>query len=164
MTAGTLEQLRSGTSVTHLGEIAMNYTKIGAVCFVLWGLLHIVGGGAILMAVGESPAQGFAVYEESTAAYTELAGSVLGYLAYSLVWLGIVVTFVGIRHNWNNSEAGLALNTVLVGLTDLGLVVFLIVPGFVGWGEASPGLVLFAGGVIFGGIGCQSAHSGEAAS
>jgi uncharacterized iron-regulated membrane protein len=134
----------------------MNYAKIGAVSFVLWGLLHIVGGTAILMAVGESPANGFAVYEESTAAYTELAGSVLGNLAYSFIWIGVVVTFVGVRYNWHNSQAGLMLNTALVGLTDLGLIIFLILPGFVGWGEASPGLVLFAAGAIFGGIACQS--------
>lgn len=136
----------------------MNKAKIGAVFFVLWGLLHIVGGGAILAAVADSPSQGFAVYEESSAVYTELAGAVLGYLAYGLVWIGALVTYVGVRYNWQNSSNGLALNTVLVGLTDLGLVIFLIWPGFVSWGEASPGLLLFAGGVVFGGLACNAAH------
>ena len=140
----------------------MNYAKIGAVFFILWGLLHILGGGAILIAVGESPAQGFAVYQESSAAYTELAGSILGYLAYSFVWIAIVVTVIGVRYNWQNSQNGLALNTALVGLTDLGLIIFLVLPGFVSWGEAAPGLVLFAGGALFGGIACQSAHSAVA--
>jgi hypothetical protein len=137
----------------------MNYAKTGAVFFVLWGLLHIVGGGAILAAVAESPAQGFAVYEQSAGTYTELAGSVLGYLAYGFVWIAVLVTYVGVRYNWQNSQHGLALNTVLVGLTDLGLVIFLIWPGFISWGQAAPGLVLFAGGVIFGGMACNSAHS-----
>jgi hypothetical protein len=137
----------------------MNYAKTGAVFFILWGLLHILGGSMILMAVGESPAAGYAIYEESTAGYTQLAGSVLGYLAYSFIWVAVVVTYVGIRYNWRNSAAGLMLNTALVGLTDVGLIIFLVLPGFVGWGEASPGLVLFAGGAIFGGIACQSAHS-----
>lgn len=136
----------------------MNYAKTGAVFFIFWGLLHILGGSMILMAVGESAAAGFAIYEESTATYTELAGSVLGYLAYSFIWIAVVVTYVGIRYNWRNSEAGLMLNTALVGLTDLGLIIFLVLPGFVGWGEAAPGLVLFAGGAIFGGIACQSGN------
>jgi len=138
----------------------MNYAKIGATAFVLWGLLHIVGGSAILVALGDSPAAGYAIYQESAAPYTALAGSVLGYLAYGFVWIAAIVTYVGIRLNWRNSQAGLALNTALVGLTDLGLVVFLVLPGYLGWGDASPGLVLFAVGAIAGGIACNAAHGG----
>lgn len=137
----------------------MNNAKFGAVFFILWGLLHIVGGGAILVAVAESPAQGFALYEESSAVYTQLTGSVLAYLAYGFVWIATLVTYIGVRYNWHNSRNGLALNTVLVGLTDLGLLIFLVWPGFVSWGEASPGLILFVGGVIFGGMACNSAHA-----
>lgn len=137
----------------------MNYAKIGAVSFVLWGLLHIAGGGIILLAVADSPTQGYAIYQDSATVYTPLAGSVLGYLAYGFVWIAVLVTYIGIRYNWQNSQHGLALNTVLVGLTDVGLVVFLVWPGFISWGEASPGLLLFAGGVIFGGIACNAAHS-----
>ena len=86
----------------------------------------------------------------------------LGYLAYSFVWIAVVVTFVAIKYNWHNSEQGLMLNTALVGLTDLGLVMFLVLPGFVSWGEAAAGLVLFIGAIVFGGLGCQSAHSAPA--
>lgn len=114
----------------------MNYAKIGAVSFILWGLVHIVGGGAILLAVADSPTQGFAIYQEAVTVYTPLAGSVLGYLAYGFVWIAILVTYVGIRYNWHNSRNGLALNTFVVGLTDLGLLIFLVWPGFISWGEA----------------------------
>ncbi len=136
----------------------MNFAKVGAVFFILWGLLHIVGGGAIVMAAAESPAQGFAMYGEHSVAYTQLAGSVLGYLAYGFVWIAVLVTYIGIRYNWRNSKDGLALNTVLVGMTDLGLMIYLVMPGFVSWGNASPGLLLFAGGVVFGGLACRSVH------
>lgn len=139
----------------------MNMAKTGAVFFLLWGLLHIIGGGAILAAVADSPASGFAIYEESAADYTALSGRVLGYLAYSFIWIGVLVSYVAIRFNWNNSQDGLALNTALVGLTDIGLIVFLVLPGFVSWGEAAPGLILFVGGVIFGGLACQSAGAAE---
>jgi hypothetical protein len=138
----------------------MNYAKIGATSFILWGLLHIVGGSAILLAVTESPEAGFAMYNAPAAPYTALAGSVLGYLAYGFVWIAVVVTYVGVRYNWRNSQQGLALNTALVGLTDIGLIVFLVLPGFLSWGEASPGLLLFASGAIAGGIGCTMAESG----
>lgn len=137
----------------------MKFAKVGAVLFVLWGLLHILGGAIILMAVGESPAQGYAIYQESSTPYSELAGAVLGYLAYSFIWIAVVVTVIGIRYNWNNSEQGLMLNTALVGLTDLGLVIFLVLPGFVSYGEAAPGLLLFVAAVVFGGMGCRSAST-----
>lgn len=137
----------------------MNYAKIGAILFILWGLLHIVGGGAILAAVSESPESGFAIYQESDAAYTNLAGSVLGYLAYTFVWIAVVVTYIGIRYNWRNSSDGLALNTALVGLTDIGLILFLVLPGFVSWIAAAPGLLLFAGAAITGGIACNAEHN-----
>jgi hypothetical protein len=133
----------------------MNYARIGAVSYVIWGLMHIVGGVFILSAVAEGPAQGYAIYEESSAVYTNLAGDVLGYLAYGFVWIGSLVTYIGARFNWKNRQSSFLLNTVLVGLTDLGLIIFLVGPGYVSWGEAAPGLVLFASGAASGLIACN---------
>lgn len=136
----------------------MKHARIGATFFILWGLLHIAGGMSILWAVFESPERGFAIYEESSSPYTSLAGSILGYLAYSLAWIGMIVTIVGIRYNWNNNRYGLIINTTLIGMTDLGLIAFLVLPGFVSWAEAASGLLLFVGAVIFGSVACRSAH------
>lgn len=136
----------------------MMFARVGAVFFILWGLLHVVGGASILLAAIESPAAGYASYGEHADSYTELAGGVLAYLAYGFVWIGVLATIIGLRYNWANSQQGLALNTVLVGATDLGLVLFLVLPGFMSWIEASPGLLLFIGGAVFGGIACSSAH------
>ena len=137
----------------------MNFAKIGAIFFISWGLIHIIGGGAILVAVAESPAQGFAIYGAHNDSYTELAGGVLAYLAYGFVWIAVLVTYIGARYNWQNNQLGLALNTLLVGMTDIGLIVFLVLPGFMSWGNASPGLLLFIGAVVFGGIACDSVHN-----
>lgn len=137
----------------------MKHARIGATFFILWGLLHVAGGMSILWAVSESPEQGFAIYEKSSAPYTLLAGSILSYLAYSLVWIGVIVTIVGIRYNWNNNRYGLMINTTLIGMTDLGLIAFLVLPGFVSWAEAASGLLLLVGAVIFGGVACRSEHS-----
>jgi len=135
----------------------MKFAKTGAVLFILWGAIHILGGSAILAAAVSSPDAGYATYDPAAAGYTGLAGDVLAYLAWGFVWIGAVVAFIGFRYNWQNSEAGLALNTALVGLTDLGLVLFLVLPGHLGWAEASPGLVLLAGAAFFGGIACRTA-------
>jgi hypothetical protein len=122
---------------------------------MLWGLLHILGGGVILAALGDSPEAGFAVYQQSGGTYPPLAGTVLGYLAYGFAWTGLLVILVAAIGNWRNSAPSLALNTALVGFTDLGLVNFLLLPGYVGWAEASPGLVLFLLAVIAGGMACR---------
>ncbi|HNP37302.1 MAG TPA: hypothetical protein PKK10_15755 [Woeseiaceae bacterium] len=134
----------------------MKHAKIGAVLFALWGLLHIVGGAAILLAALESPDQGFAYYRAPDASYSTLAGNVLAYLAFGFVWIGAVVSFVGIRYNFRNSYHGLMLNTALVGFTDLGLLLFLVMPGHLGWLDAAPGLLLFVGAALFGGMACRS--------
>lgn len=137
----------------------MKLAKIGATFFVLWGLLHVVGGAAILLAALETADHGFAFYDPLATNYTKLAGDVLAYLAFGFTWIGAVVTLVGARYNWRNSRNGLMLNTTLVGLTDLGLILFLVWPGHLSWVEASPGLLLFVGAAVFGGIACQSAHA-----
>ena len=135
------------------------FAQIGAVCFVLWGLLHLAGGSMILISLSESPDKGFAYYQHSEAPFPGLAGSVLGYLSYFVLWLGALVAFIGVRYNWRNHECGLALNTLLVLLTEIGLVIFLILPGYVPWTEASPGLLLLLAGSVFGGIACQAKSS-----
>ena len=133
-------------------------TRIGAVAFTLWGLLHVAGGISILFALLDGPASGFAMYQGHEGSYTGLSGAILGYFAFLLLCIGAAAAFIGIRFNWRNSKAGLAANTVLVGLTDLGLVIFLLVPGYVALAEASLGLGLFLVGAIAGGIACQAEH------
>jgi len=128
------------------------FAKIGATCFVLWGLLHIVGGAAILLALDNGPEQGFALYNNYEGSYTALAGAILGYFAYLLVCIAVAVTLVGGWLNWQNSWSGLVANLILVGLTDVGLLLFLVIPGFVSWGEATVGLTLFAIAALSSGI------------
>jgi hypothetical protein len=126
--------------------------RTGSVLFVLWGLLHIVGGFVILR-------DGYAAYGGVSGDYPPLAGAILSYLAYTFVWSGAAVTVIGGTLNWRNSNLGLGLNTALIGLTDLGLVLFLVMPGFVNWQEAAPGLVLFAGALASATPACRQTHA-----
>jgi hypothetical protein len=139
-------------------------TRIGAGLFVAWGLFHILGGIAILASAAESVEAGYATYANSDGSYNELSGAILGYFAYLLIVAGGVAAFVGAKLNWKNSRNGLAFNTVFVGLVEIGLVWFLVMPGFVSWGEASVGLVPFVLATIISGVACQSAHGRAAAS
>ena len=130
--------------------------KMGAICFVLWGLLHVVGGGAILLALTDGPDAGYAVYSGSGMGYSALAGHVLSYFAYNLVWIAGLVVFIALRFNWRNNETALALNAGIILLIEVGLVLFLLIPGHVSLTEAAPGLILFIVGATLCGIACNS--------
>ncbi len=46
----------------------------------------------------------------------------------------------------------------MIGLVEVGLILFLVVPGFTPIAEASLGLIFFAVGVVAGGIACRAEH------
>lgn len=130
--------------------------RIGAVAFLLWGLMHVAGGSLILVSVLGDVDAGYAYYGQSAGPFPPVAGQILAYLAYSFAWIGVAVALIAITLNWRNSALGLAFNTGLVLATDFGLIVFLIVPGHISWPEAAPGLVLLALGASFGGMACTA--------
>ena len=138
-----------------------NLSKIGAIAFGLWGALHIVGAAVILAAVlGGGAAAGYALYGYDGVELPAVTGGLLGYFAYLIGLFGIGVTYVAIRFSWSNSETGLAVNTALTVAVDVGLILFLMLPGYVSLADAMPGFVLLILGVIMGGIACrmESAH------
>jgi hypothetical protein len=130
--------------------------RIGAVLFILWALLHISGGFMILIALGSGDAaEAFGLYKQADGAFPPITGAVLGYLAYCFVVIGGLVGVVAAVANWRNSALGLAMNTAVAGLAEIGLAWFLVIPGYVSWAEASAGMVLFLLATVFGGIGCR---------
>ena len=133
------------------------YTILGTAGFGLWGVLHLFGGGALLVAVMDSADAGFAAYRGAGQGYDALAGAILAYFAYGIAVLGAVALAVAAAGNRRNSERALMANTVLVGATELGLVIFLLIPGFVPIAQALPGLVFAALGIVAGGIACRKA-------
>lgn len=136
--------------------------RIGAVCFAAWALLHVVGSAWILLALGDGPDSGFAVYQLAGSGYDQLASKILGYFAYMLLWVAGLVMVVAARFNWHNNQTALALNSAVILLVEVGLAVFLLIPGHVGLLEALPGMALFVAAVVLGGIGCNGVHGSQA--
>jgi hypothetical protein len=132
----------------------MLFARIGAVFFGLWGLLHLVGGFAILAtALGGGPAAGFAFYEQSGGEFTALAGAILAMNSFTIAWVGALVTVIAFTMNWRNDCKGFLLNVTLAGMMDVALVVFLLAPGFVSLGSALNGISLLVLAVIFSSLG-----------
>jgi hypothetical protein len=82
-----------------------------------------------------------------------VVGGVGAFHAFNLVWIGLLVIVVAAKLNWHNSRTGAWLNGTLAGMADLGLVVFLLLPGYMPWAEGAPGIVLFVPALLFTAVG-----------
>lgn len=122
----------------------MSLAKIGAIFYGLWGLLHLVGGAAILLALGDGTAAGYAVYKQAIGVFPAVSGAILAMNSFTIAWVGALVTVIAVTQNWRNQRAGAWLNFTLAGMMDIALVVFLLLPGFVSLGDAMLGISLLA--------------------
>ena len=122
----------------------MNFTnwaiKLGAIFYVLWGLLHLYAAWL-----------GF-----------ELAGSeefgVIQSKLYQNAWnLGLIALFaivIGAWLNWKNSLTGYLLNAIVISVTDIGFVIFILLPGI---SNDWIGPILWLLGLLFSTIGIMRA-------
>lgn len=142
------------------------FAKIGAVLYLLWGLLHVLGGFLMLNAssvdmgsylqvlMGEQGA--LANISTTSEIATSATMQVFAYHAFNLTWLGVLVSVVAVVSNWKNQASGFWFNLALVGLIDLGLIVYMVVPGVIP--SSDPwwlGPVLYVVAVIFSAIGLR---------
>jgi len=142
----------------------MLHARIGAVFFGLWGLLHLVGGSAILVdALSNGPAAGYAFYQQSAGDFLPVAGAILAMNSFTIAWVGALVIVIAATMNWRNQCTGFMLNLVLAGLMDVALVVFLLAPGFVTLGDALLGISLLLFAATFSSLGLLQQRKASAA-
>lgn len=138
-----------------------NYAhKIGALFYILWGILHVVGGAVLLQQLSAGGATGMlavigsAVPAEALPSIAGgLTGAVLGFHAWNIIWFGIFALIVGVVLNWRNSRTGYWLNLFVVGAADLGLIVALLVPGYMALSDGLLGPTLWLLAAVFSTIG-----------
>lgn len=122
--------------------------QVGAVCYGLWGLLHIAGGllqistlrqgggGALTALISSATAADPAVdVPTATAAF-------MGMGAANIVVVGALVLAMSFR-TWRNDGVAYWTNLLVAGGLDLTLVGFLLAPGIMAWADGLIGLALF---------------------
>jgi hypothetical protein len=120
------------------------FARLGAVAYVLWGLLHIQAARLVYMLGGTldpGMVQG-RVYQD----------------AFNLLFFALFGIAVAVKLNWNNSKLGYWLNLVVVSAADIGFIVYLIVPGYVPLVPGGAGPLLWIVAVILSTVGIRQAN------
>ena len=110
-------------------------SKIGTVFYVIWGLLHLKAARD--------------VYVLATALPAGLPQGRLLQSAWNLLAFALAAIIVAALLNWKNDKVGYWANLAIVSVTDVGFVLFVLVPGYVPLfpGIAGPGFWVL--GTIF---------------
>ncbi|MFZ0543970.1 MAG: hypothetical protein WAM60_00935 [Candidatus Promineifilaceae bacterium] len=116
---------------------------IGAVFYAVWGVLHL--GAA---------KRGFDL------AKSQEPGPVQGRLyqnAWNLAFAAVFVILIAVIYNLKNSPMGYWLNLSLASITDIGFIIFVLIPGYISLREGILGPVLWILAVIFSTLGILAA-------
>jgi hypothetical protein len=113
--------------------------QTGAVLYILWGLLHL-----------------FAAFQVFKLGSRLEPGMVQGRIyqnALNLACFAIIVIVIAVVYNWENSALGYWLNLVLVSITDIGFIIYILMPGYLPLRPGILGPVLWILATVFSTLG-----------
>lgn len=113
--------------------------RLGALCYVLWGLLHYSAAYGLFQLADTVPASVVRARLQQDGFY--LAG---------LATIGIIV---GVWLNWRNDRVGFWMNAVAVSLGDIPFVVLVLLPGYMPFWPGVLGPALWVAGLSFTALG-----------
>jgi hypothetical protein len=109
--------------------------KVGAMLYLLWGLLHIKAA--------------IATYQLGATLEPGLVQGRVYQDAWNLVFFAISVSVIAVLLNWRNSRLGFWLNLGIASVTDIGFIIHVLVPGYIPMIPGIAGPVLWVFAVIF---------------
>jgi len=123
------------------------FARIGAVTYVLWGLLHIQAARMVYM-LGQSIEPGMVqgrIFQD----------------AWSLLFFALFGIVVAVTLNWKNSRLGYWLNLVVISAADIGFIIFIMVPGYVPLVPGGLGPLLWIVALVFSTLGIMASGRKE---
>jgi hypothetical protein len=97
-----------------LDRLTQNSHRIGAVFYVLWGILHFYAA--------------YLSYRTGLSEATGYAQAKLFQNAWNLAYLSAFCIFVAAALNWRNSLSGYWLNLITVSAVDVGFILLIYLP------------------------------------
>ena len=116
--------------------------QAGALFYLLWGLLHLVAS--------------FQVFKLGRGQDSGMVRGRLYQNAWNLASIAIAVVVIAVVYNWNNSPLGYWLNVGMTSITDIGFILFIVVPRYLPLRFSLPGPALWILAVIFSTLGFLS--------
>lgn len=113
---------------------------------LVWGAVHIAGGLATIVAAPADAVASIATSAPSTdvrAEPTAVAAATLDFLMFLVGAAGVAVTAVAlavVRRRW---DRGMVPLLWVIGVSDLGLILFYLLPGHMSWADGIWGPLLF---------------------
>jgi hypothetical protein len=123
----------------------MIFARIGAVLYLLWGLLHIVAAFKVY-ALGQTLEQGM------------LQGRIFQG-AWNLLFFAVFGIVIAVLYNWKNSQMGYWLNLVVVSATDVGFVITILLPGYLPVFPGAIGPILWLLALVFTTMGIRAKNT-----
>ncbi len=115
------------------------FARIGAVFYVLWGLLHYSAT--------------YDVYQLGLGVPPSMVQGRLFQNAFYIFAFATTGIVLAIKMNWSNSRAGFWLNALIIGAADVPFIVFVLVPGYAPFWPGVLGPALWIAAMIFTGLG-----------
>ena len=115
------------------------FAKVGAVAYVMWGILHIQAARLVFL-LGDSLEPGMVqgrIYQD----------------AFNLLFFAIFGIAVAVWLNWRNSRLGYWLNLVVISAADIGFIVYVLLPGYVPLVPGGLGPLFWVVAIIFSTLG-----------
>lgn len=92
------------------------FAKSGSILYVLWGILHLEAARKVYL-LGNTLDPGIVqgrIYQD----------------AWTLLFCALWASVVAILFNWKNSRLGYWLNLIVVSVTDIGFILFILIPAY----------------------------------
>ncbi|MCF7803866.1 MAG: hypothetical protein K9N46_01010 [Candidatus Marinimicrobia bacterium] len=112
------------------------YNKIGAIFFIIWGIVHVlVGAIPVIKYFVQGPVGIFAGNEMAVSAneigarLQQVANILVEYRA-DIFAFGVLAIIVAATLNWKNKALGFWINTAVLGIVDIAFVFAQLIPGY----------------------------------
>lgn len=113
--------------------------RLGALCYVLWGLVHYNAAFGLFRLAGTVPAS--------------MVRGRLQQDTFYVASLATVSIIVGVWLNWRNDRFGFWVNAVAISLGDIPFVLFILLPGYMSFWPGVLGPALWIAGLILTALG-----------
>ena len=128
-------------------HLATRIARLGAICYVLWGLVHYNAAYGVFKLASKVPAS--------------MERGRLQQVAFYLAFFATTAIVVGIVLNWRNDRLGFWLNAIAVSTGDIPFILFVLLPGYMPFWPGALGPAFWIAALICTAIGQSSSYFPE---